>query len=105
VIEEMRGKTAAACPNMQWHVMDVTALTFADGAYDVVVDKGMLDAIFHTPENEPQVRMVMMMMMMRRRRRRRMMMIIKGTGPMTWSWTRACSMPSSTRPRMSHRWG
>lgn len=51
----MRAKTAQSCPLMQWRVMDVTAMTpFSDGSWDVVVDKGTLDAIYNTEENEDQ---------------------------------------------------
>lgn len=56
VIAEMRAKTAALCPNMQWLVQDVTALAMEDQAVDAVIDKGTLDAVFSTPASEPQVR-------------------------------------------------
>ncbi len=56
VIAEMRAKTAALCPGMQWQVQDVTALEMEAQAVDAVLDKGTLDAIFSTPESEPQVR-------------------------------------------------
>jgi hypothetical protein len=56
VIAEMRAKTAALCPDMQWRVQDVTALEIEAQAVDAVLDKGTLDAIFSTPESEPQVR-------------------------------------------------
>lgn len=56
VIAEMRAKTGALCPGMQWLVQDVTALEMEAQAVDAVLDKGTLDAIFSTPESEPQVR-------------------------------------------------
>jgi 2-polyprenyl-3-methyl-5-hydroxy-6-metoxy-1,4-benzoquinol methylase len=56
VIAEMESKTASLCPEMRWEVQDVTALTLEEQAVDVVLDKGTLDAIFSTPESEPQVR-------------------------------------------------
>jgi len=47
VIDEMRRKHAEKCPKMQWLVMDVTAMhDLADGAFDVVLDKGTMDAMF-----------------------------------------------------------
>jgi SAM-dependent methyltransferase len=47
VIEEMRRKHAEKCPKMQWRVMDVTAMhDLGDGAFDVVLDKGTMDAMF-----------------------------------------------------------
>lgn len=55
VIAEMQAKTAALCPGMQWLVQDVTALEMEAQAVDAVLDKGTLDAIFSTPESEPQV--------------------------------------------------
>lgn len=55
VIAEMQAKTAALCPGMQWIVQDVTALQMEAQAVDAVLDKGTLDAIFSTPESEPQV--------------------------------------------------
>ena len=46
VIEEMRVKHAAARPQMAWAVGDMTAMPeHLDGTFDVVVDKGALDAL------------------------------------------------------------
>ena len=45
VIDEMKRKTAGAV-GMQWDVMDVTAMTYADGSWPLVVDKGTLDALY-----------------------------------------------------------
>ena len=54
VIEEMQHKTQELCPEMEWKVMDVTTMSKALGtaSFDVVLDKGTLDAIFSTPESE-----------------------------------------------------
>ncbi|KAM3576310.1 hypothetical protein VYU27_001841 [Nannochloropsis oceanica] len=54
VIEEMQRKTQELCPEMEWKVMDVTTMSKALGtaSFDVVLDKGTLDAIFSTPESE-----------------------------------------------------
>lgn len=54
VIEEMQRKTQMLCPEMEWKVMDVTTMSKELGAasFDVVLDKGTLDAIFSTPECE-----------------------------------------------------
>lgn len=47
VIDEMRAKHAAARPGMAWDVMDVTNMAgIGDGSVDVVMDKGMLDALY-----------------------------------------------------------
>ncbi|KAL9713577.1 hypothetical protein Ac2012v2_003188 [Leucoagaricus gongylophorus] len=32
-------------PEMEWHEMDVRDLQFADGTFDVAVDKGTMDAM------------------------------------------------------------
>ena len=46
VIEEMRAKHSLSCPTMMWDIGDMTAMTdYADGSFDVVVDKGALDAL------------------------------------------------------------
>jgi len=54
VIDEMQRKTQVLCPKMEWKVMDVTTMSQELGAasFDVVLDKGTLDAIFSTSECE-----------------------------------------------------
>ncbi len=41
VIEQMKGKF----PYMVWEVMDATKMTYPDGDFDVIIDKGTLDAL------------------------------------------------------------
>lgn len=41
VIEQMRTKY----PHMVWEVMDATKMSYPDGHFDVVLDKGTLDAL------------------------------------------------------------
>lgn len=41
VIEQMRARH----PEMEWLEMDVRSLKFADGAFDVAIDKGTMDAM------------------------------------------------------------
>lgn len=49
VIEEMRKKH----PQLQWQVMDMTQMTaFADASFDVVLDKGALDALMAADTDE-----------------------------------------------------
>ncbi|KAF8745471.1 hypothetical protein AX14_008897 [Amanita brunnescens Koide BX004] len=45
VIEQMRQRQASSRPGMQWHEMDVRDLKFEEGAFDVVIDKGTMDAM------------------------------------------------------------
>ncbi len=45
VIAEMRAKTASQ-RGLTWEVMDVTAMSYADQSWPLVVDKGTLDALF-----------------------------------------------------------
>jgi hypothetical protein len=51
VVEEMRLKTGAACPGLEWAAADATTALdgggagFAEGSYSAVVDKGLLDAL------------------------------------------------------------
>jgi SAM-dependent methyltransferase len=51
VIEEMRAKTLQK-KHMQWEVMDMTAMTFADESFDCVFDKGALDALMSNDSEE-----------------------------------------------------
>ena len=41
VIQQMK----AQFPQMVWEVMDATAMTYRDGEFDVIIDKGTLDAL------------------------------------------------------------
>ncbi|CAD7700713.1 unnamed protein product [Ostreobium quekettii] len=45
VIREMLSKNVRSRPQMKWMVMDMTKMRFEDGAFDVLVDKGGLDAL------------------------------------------------------------
>jgi EEF1A lysine methyltransferase 4 len=45
VIESMRDKHATARPDMQWVYMDMCALSFEEGAFDVIIDKAAMDAL------------------------------------------------------------
>ncbi|RXM99795.1 Endothelin-converting enzyme 2 [Acipenser ruthenus] len=40
------------CPGMDWHQMDARSLTFAEGSFDVVLEKGTLDAMM-VEEKDP----------------------------------------------------
>ncbi|TQE03580.1 hypothetical protein C1H46_010895 [Malus baccata] len=44
-ISDMLRRNARIRPGMKWQVMDVTAMQFEDESFDVVVDKGGLDAL------------------------------------------------------------
>ena len=48
VIEEMKRKA----PHLTWEVMDMTKLAYANSSFDVVVDKGSLDALLSTHSKE-----------------------------------------------------
>ncbi|KAH9530898.1 hypothetical protein CY35_19G007900 [Sphagnum magellanicum] len=50
VIAEMLRLHVRARPLMRWLVMDITALQFAESSFDVVLDKGSLDALTGEPE-------------------------------------------------------
>lgn len=45
VLDLLRARLQQAMPKMSWTQMNVNDLTFADGEFDVVLDKGTLDAI------------------------------------------------------------
>lgn len=45
VISRMKEKTLYVMPNMRWHVMDMLDLAFDGGSFDVVLDKGSMDAL------------------------------------------------------------
>jgi len=45
VINQMRRRHESLRPEMQWHEMDVRDLGFEDGSFDVVIDKGTMDAM------------------------------------------------------------
>ena len=48
VISEMSAKR----PDMIWHVMDMTQMTYETGSQDVVIDKGALDALMSDSSEE-----------------------------------------------------
>ncbi|KAK0217761.1 S-adenosyl-L-methionine-dependent methyltransferase [Armillaria fumosa] len=45
VIEQMQKRHGADRPEMEWRVMDVRELEFADDQFDVAIDKGTMDAM------------------------------------------------------------
>ncbi|KAF9269069.1 S-adenosyl-L-methionine-dependent methyltransferase [Marasmius fiardii PR-910] len=45
VIEQMQRRHNQERPEMQWHEMDVRELRFPDDSFDVVIDKGTMDAM------------------------------------------------------------
>jgi 2-polyprenyl-3-methyl-5-hydroxy-6-metoxy-1,4-benzoquinol methylase len=45
VISRMKERTCDMMPNMKWHVMDMLNLAFDSGGFDVVLDKGSMDAL------------------------------------------------------------
>ncbi|KAK1287100.1 hypothetical protein QJS10_CPB19g01422 [Acorus calamus] len=49
-ISDMLRRNVRGRPEMRWRVMDMTELQFADGYFDVVLDKGGLDALME-PEH------------------------------------------------------
>ena len=62
VIEEMTSKHGVTRPTMQWIVGDMTAMDgFANESFDVVLDKGALDALMS--ENTPEVTLKAMAML------------------------------------------
>lgn len=45
VIENMRNKCQHTCPDMEWEVMDILNMTYDPESFDVVIEKGTLDAL------------------------------------------------------------
>jgi ubiquinone/menaquinone biosynthesis C-methylase UbiE len=45
IIEQMQRTHAERYPRMQFLTMDVTAMTFPDESFDVVLDKGTLELV------------------------------------------------------------
>ncbi|KAL6652731.1 hypothetical protein ACP70R_011656 [Stipagrostis hirtigluma subsp. patula] len=56
VVADMLRRHARARPEMRWRVMDMTDMQFADGSFDVILDKGGLDALME-PEAGTQLGM------------------------------------------------
>lgn len=54
VIQEMQAKNQRR-KDMSWQVMDMLQMTFPDATFDVVVDKGALDALFSEETKEIEV--------------------------------------------------
>ncbi|XP_068665189.1 uncharacterized protein [Aristolochia californica] len=50
VVSDMLRKHIRSRPEMRWRVMDMTDMQFTDGSFDVVLDKGGLDALME-PEH------------------------------------------------------
>ncbi|XP_070989044.1 EEF1A lysine methyltransferase 4 isoform X1 [Oncorhynchus clarkii lewisi] len=51
-IDTMSARHDATCPGMTWHQMDARQLSFTDASYDVVLEKGTLDAML-VEEKDP----------------------------------------------------
>ncbi|GAQ85556.1 S-adenosyl-L-methionine dependent methyltransferases [Klebsormidium nitens] len=51
-IVEMLKKNVRARPKMRWLVMDMTKMQFPDASFDVIIDKGGLDALTGEPGDE-----------------------------------------------------
>ncbi|XP_010892908.1 EEF1A lysine methyltransferase 4 [Esox lucius] len=51
-IDTMSARHLAKCPGMTWHQMDARKLSFPDASYDVVLEKGTLDAML-VEEKDP----------------------------------------------------
>lgn len=51
-IDTMTARHDATCPGMTWHQMDARQLSFTDASYDVVLEKGTLDAML-VEEKDP----------------------------------------------------
>ena len=45
VISRMKERTIYAMPKMKWHIMDMLELAFERDSFDVVLDKGSMDAL------------------------------------------------------------
>eukprot|EP00968_Pinguiococcus_pyrenoidosus_P005482 scaffold357_cov239-Pinguiococcus_pyrenoidosus.AAC.9 len=45
VVQKLRAEHAAKRPEMRWDCMDMTALSYEDASFDVVLDKAAMDAI------------------------------------------------------------
>ncbi|KAK3142838.1 hypothetical protein QOZ80_4BG0352350 [Eleusine coracana subsp. coracana] len=45
VVADMLRRHARARPEMRWRVMDMTDMQFTDGSFDIILDKGGLDAL------------------------------------------------------------
>ncbi|XVF84603.1 hypothetical protein PTKIN_Ptkin17bG0050600 [Pterospermum kingtungense] len=54
VISDMLRRNVRDRPNMRWRVMDMTQMQFSDDTFDIVLDKGGLDALLE-PELGPQL--------------------------------------------------
>ncbi|GAB4844076.1 hypothetical protein Ancab_014040 [Ancistrocladus abbreviatus] len=54
VISDMLRRNVRQRPGMRWRVMDMTSMQFEDVAFDVVIDKGGLDALME-PELGPKL--------------------------------------------------
>jgi len=53
-IKHMLTSNLRARPKMKWAVMDMTKTTFGDGSFDVVFDKGSIDALMSESSDESQ---------------------------------------------------
>lgn len=51
LIESMKAQHCTSRALMSWEVMDMTALSFPDQSFDVVLDKGALDALLSVEED------------------------------------------------------
>ncbi|XP_073013391.1 uncharacterized protein [Typha latifolia] len=54
IVSDMLRRYVRSRPEMRWRVMDMTELQFADESFDVILDKGGLDALME-PELGPQL--------------------------------------------------
>lgn len=63
VIEEMKQKNAVLRPEMEWLVMDMTMMidfTRSDRKFDIVLDKGALDALMSVDSAETKMKSIQM---------------------------------------------